>query len=202
MCLRFVFLLIRVPSWLQLSRREEAWKTAEILILRHQLAVLQRQQPRRPELDWADRALLATLLAVIPKARRHGLRLLVTPDTILRWHRDIVAAGAAGAASPVGALRAGAQLFPEACAEPEVERIILPGAPAVLGRQAWRDLAGRYGLGLIQLALPSAMDAGVIVPQPVVPLAHVLIGALGECALCAARAGGPCGGAGGARRDF
>src|SRR5580700_3334094 len=41
-------------------------------------------------LDWADRALLATLLAVIPKARRHGLRLLVTPDTILRWHRDIV----------------------------------------------------------------------------------------------------------------
>ena len=67
-----------------------AWKTAEILILRHQLAVLQRRQPRRPNLNWADRALLATLLGVIPKARRHGLRLLVTPDTILRWHRDIV----------------------------------------------------------------------------------------------------------------
>jgi putative transposase len=43
-----------------------------------------------PELDLADRALLATLLGVIPKARRHGLRLLVTPDTILRWHRNIV----------------------------------------------------------------------------------------------------------------
>ena len=41
-------------------------------------------------MDWADRALLATLLAVIPKVRRHGLRLLVTPDTIVRWHRDIV----------------------------------------------------------------------------------------------------------------
>ena len=41
-------------------------------------------------LDWADRALLATLPAVIPKARHHGLRLLVTPDTILRWHRGIV----------------------------------------------------------------------------------------------------------------
>jgi len=39
---------------------------------------------------WADRALLVTLLGVIPKARRPGLRLLVTPDTILRWHRDIV----------------------------------------------------------------------------------------------------------------
>ena len=91
MCLRFVFLLItQVASWLRLSRREEAWQTAEILILRHQLAVLQRRQPRRPNLSWTDRALLATLLAVIAKARRQGLRLLVTPDTILRWHRNIV----------------------------------------------------------------------------------------------------------------
>ena len=91
MCLRFVFLLTpRLAAWLRLARREETWKTAEILILRHQRAVLQRQQPRRPNLDWADRALLATLLAVIPKARRHGLHLLVTPDTILCWHRDIV----------------------------------------------------------------------------------------------------------------
>ena len=91
MCLRFVFLLItRVTTWLRLSRREEAWQTAEILILRHQLAVVQRRQPRRPNLNWADRALLAALLGVIPKARRHGLRLLVTPDTILRWHRHIV----------------------------------------------------------------------------------------------------------------
>jgi putative transposase len=91
MCLRFVFLLTtRLAAWLRLSRREEAWKTAEILILRHQLAVLHRRQPRRPHLSWADRALLAALLGVIPKARRQGLRLLVTPDTIVRWHRDIV----------------------------------------------------------------------------------------------------------------
>jgi putative transposase len=60
------------------------------LILRHQLTVLQRRQPRRPDLDWADRALLAALLAVIPKVRRHELRLLVTSDTILRWHRESV----------------------------------------------------------------------------------------------------------------
>jgi putative transposase len=91
MCLRFAFLLItRVTAWLRLSRREETWKTAEILILRHQVTVLQRHQARRPELNWADRALLATLFGVIPKARRHGLQLLVTPDTIVRWHRDIV----------------------------------------------------------------------------------------------------------------
>ena len=90
MCLRFMFLLTtRLAAWLRLARREETWKTAEILILRHQLAVLQRRQPRRPNLNWADRALLAALLTVIPKARRQALLLLVTPHTILRWHREI-----------------------------------------------------------------------------------------------------------------
>ena len=97
MCLRFVFLLItRVAAWLRRSRREDAWKIAEILILRHQLAILQRRQPHRPRLNWADRALLAALLSVIPKARRQGLRLLITPDTIPRWHRDIVGCRQAG----------------------------------------------------------------------------------------------------------
>jgi hypothetical protein len=85
-----VFLLItRMAAWLRLSRGEEAWKTAQILILCHQLAVLQRRQPHRPKLNWADRALIATLLSVISRARRHGLRLLVTPGNdpeLARWH--------------------------------------------------------------------------------------------------------------------
>src|SRR6266566_6928029 len=90
MCLRFVFLLSRGwPQWLRLSRREQAWQTAEILILRHQLAVVQRRQPRRPNVNWADRAPLVALPGVIPNARRHGLRLLVTADTTVRWHRGI-----------------------------------------------------------------------------------------------------------------
>jgi hypothetical protein len=92
MCLRFVFLVItRVITWLRLSRREETWKTAEILLLRHQLTVLRRHQACRPKLTWADRALLATLLGVIPKARRQRLQLLITPQTIVRWRRDIPA---------------------------------------------------------------------------------------------------------------
>src|SRR5215471_6318510 len=103
----------------------------------------------------------------------------------------IVGGVADAVADPVDALRAGAQLFLEACAEPEVERIILLDAPAVLGWEAWRDLAGRYGLGLVQLALQTAMDAGAISAQPVAPLAHVLIGALDECALYIARAEDP-----------
>ena len=91
MCLRFVFLLAtRVAAWLRLSRRKEAWKEAEILILRHQLAVLRRQQPGRVKLNWADRAFLAALIGAIPRSRRQGLRLFVSPDTMLRWHRDIV----------------------------------------------------------------------------------------------------------------
>jgi AcrR family transcriptional regulator len=105
---------------------------------------------------------------------------------------DRIAAGAAGAAAdPLAGLQVGARLFLDACAEPEVERIILLDAPAVLGWEAWRDLAGRYGLGLVQFALQSAMDTGAIVPQPVVPLAHVLVGALDECALYIARAEDP-----------
>jgi AcrR family transcriptional regulator len=103
-----------------------------------------------------------------------------------------IAAGAlAAAADPLSALRAGARLFLEVCAQPEVERVILLDAPAVLGWQAWRDLATRYGLGLLQQALQTAMDAGAIARQPVVPLAHVLIGALDECALYVARAADP-----------
>ena len=103
-----------------------------------------------------------------------------------------IAAGAAEAtADRLAGLRVGARLFLDACAEPEVERITLLDAPAVLGWEAWRDMAGRYGLGLVQFALQSAMDTGAIVPQPVVPLAHVLIGALDECALYIAGAEDP-----------
>jgi putative transposase len=91
MCLRFVYVLvIGVFSWLRLAGRQEAWKDAEILLLRHQLGVLQRQQVRRPRLTWADRALIAALAGAIPKAQRARLRLLVTPDTVLRWHRDLL----------------------------------------------------------------------------------------------------------------
>jgi hypothetical protein len=97
------FLLItRVAAGLRLSRREEMWKTAEILILRHQLAVLQRRQPRRPKLDWADRALLAALLGVIPKARRQGLRLLIT-----RTRSCAGTATSSAAARPPGPCAAG-----------------------------------------------------------------------------------------------
>jgi len=91
MCLRFVFLLaVRLPEWFRLSRRPMAWKDAEILLLRHQIALLERRATARSKLTWADRALFAALPAAVPRARPAGLRLPVTSATILRWHRDLV----------------------------------------------------------------------------------------------------------------
>ena len=91
MGLRLVYLIVsRLFGWLRLSHRSESWKSAEILLLRHQLTVLQRQVQGRPRMTWTDRAFIALLINVIPKHRREGLRLIVTPQTILRWHRDIV----------------------------------------------------------------------------------------------------------------
>jgi putative transposase len=90
-CVRLVYLLVtNLFAWLRLSRRDQSWRTAEILLLRHQVTVLQRLVDSRPKLTWADRALIAVLLDVGPRSRRAGLRLIVTPDTVLRWHRDIV----------------------------------------------------------------------------------------------------------------
>jgi len=90
--LRLIFLIvIRAMSLLGLSRRERWWKDAEILMLRHQLAVAERQQPRaHTRLTWPDRAWLALLAGTMPTERLAAMRLIVTPGTILRWHRDIV----------------------------------------------------------------------------------------------------------------
>jgi putative transposase len=77
-------------SLLGLSRREAWWKDAEILMLRHQLAVAQREQPRaHARLTWSDRAWLALLAGTLPIECLAAMRLFVTPATILRWQRDI-----------------------------------------------------------------------------------------------------------------
>lgn len=105
--------------------------------------------------------------------------------------RITAGARADGPTDPMAALHAGVRRFLEVCADPAVERIILLDAPAVIGWQAWRNLADRYGLGLLQHGVQAAIEAGAMSPQPVVPLAHVLIGALDECALYVARAEDP-----------
>ena len=80
MYLMFAMLL----GWMLLRTRSDTNKDIEILVLRHQLAVLQRRTPR-PRVFWAGRALTAALARLLPARRRLGL--IVTPATILRWHR-------------------------------------------------------------------------------------------------------------------
>jgi len=101
---------------------------------------------------------------------------------------DRLAAGLASADDPVAMLRDGIDGWLEACAEPEVHRIVLIEAPAVLGWVRWREIGQRYGVGLVEAALQSIVDAGRLPDQPVRPLAHVLVAALEEAALYAASA--------------
>jgi AcrR family transcriptional regulator len=100
-----------------------------------------------------------------------------------------IASGAlSGGSDPIAALQAGGEMFLDACLEPEVQRIVLLDAPAVLGWERWREIAGAYGFGLVEGALGGAIEAGAIAPQPLKPLAHALMGALDEIAMYVARA--------------
>ena len=88
--MRFAYLVVlRVFGWLALLARSDRAKDAEILILRHQVAVLQRQV-KAPRLSWADRAVLAALARLLPSSQVRQLRLIVSPRTLLRWHAGLV----------------------------------------------------------------------------------------------------------------
>lgn len=81
-------IVIRVFGWLVLLGRRQAFKDPEIMVLRHEVAVL-RRQVTRPKPDWADRAVLAALARFLPAAP--PARRLLTPGTLLACHRRLVA---------------------------------------------------------------------------------------------------------------
>jgi putative transposase len=88
MTLRLLYLLFcQALRWLALLARSSAAKDAELLVLRHELAVL-RRQVARPRVDWADRAVLAGLTRLLPRPAWPGL--FIQPATLLGWHRDLV----------------------------------------------------------------------------------------------------------------
>src|ERR687893_1840494 len=88
MALRLLYLIFRqLLAWLGLLARSSRSKNVEILVLRHEVAVL-RRQVRRPRMSSADRAVFAALTRWLSRTGR--LHRIVTPETVLRWHRDLV----------------------------------------------------------------------------------------------------------------
>src|SRR3954466_6344546 len=76
----------KLLSWMVLHARSDTANEIELLVLRHQLAAL--QPTPRPRISWTDRTVIAALTRLLPVRRRHGF--LITPATILRWHRHLV----------------------------------------------------------------------------------------------------------------
>ncbi len=92
---------------------------------------------------------------------------------------------------PYELMIAGMRSFLDACEEPAVKQISLTDAPAVLGWQEWREIDNRHGLGLTRAALQGAVDAGVLRPIAVEPMAHLFVAALSEAAFVIAHSEDP-----------
>jgi AcrR family transcriptional regulator len=101
------------------------------------------------------------------------------------------AIAAANETDPIEVLRLGAAFWLDACSDPEIQRIALMDAPAVLGWTRWTEIGNRYNVGLVRALLADAVETGRIPPQPIEATALTMLGAMREATLYVARAGDP-----------
>ena len=106
-------------------------------------------------------------------------------------HRMVAAVGGPDPGDSAALLLAGAGAFLDACAESDIQRIVLIDGPSVLGWERWREICLRHSVGLVAALLADGMQRGTIPTQPIDPLTHVLVGAVDEAALYVARAVDP-----------
>ena len=179
MLFRLVYLLmVRLFGWLALLARSDVSKNVEILVLRHEVAVL-RRQVARPKPDWADRAVIAALARLLPRHLR--IQRIVTPGTLLAWHRRLVKNEMdlpehhRTPAGPGGDPRAGpaaGQAEPAVGAPPHPRRTPRPRLPHRRGNDppdpGRRRAHARAAPGVTHLAavpgLPGIRDPGVRLP--------------------------------------
>jgi AcrR family transcriptional regulator len=119
-------------------------------------------------------------------------------DLFLAVHEQVeeevvtsIAQKMAGVEDPLELMRAGTRAYLDICTDPAITRITLVDAPSVLGWEQWREIDLRYGLGLVMAGLQGGMEAGVLAGQPVKPLAHLMLGAMGEAGMLIANAPDP-----------
>ncbi len=112
----------------------------------------------------------------------------VEAEVALRMGEAIVAANQT---DPVEVMRLGADFWLDVCSDPEVQRIVLVDAPAVLGWTRWTEIGNRYNIGTVRDLLKSTIEASRIPPQPVEATTLTLLGAMREATLYVARARGP-----------
>jgi AcrR family transcriptional regulator len=98
------------------------------------------------------------------------------------------AVAAAGETDPIEVMRLGTRFWLDACADPEVQRIVLMDAPVVLGWERWSEIGQRYNIGVVTSLLADAIDSGRISPLPVEATALTMLGAVREATLYVARA--------------
>jgi hypothetical protein len=178
-------IMVRVSGWLVLMGRSQASKNVEILVLRHEMMVL-RRQVARPRPDWAGRAILAALARLLPAALR-GSR-LVTPGTLLAWHRRLITrkwtcpnrpagppgekpgdprpgaaagAGESGLGIPPGARRTDTSRIPRQCGDrpPDPQRPGLPACSAWCGYLVAEFLRAQADGLLARVSSPSTRSS-------------------------------------------